>query len=87
MFKDTNVSDYLTLTDITKYLIALELSLNLEENQKIEDEQQQLFFTYLPVTGDYENDNVKVFTKNRWRFLKLSKEWFKIYVSYTRKEV
>lgn len=89
LFKDTNVSDYnLTLTDITKYLIALELI--HEFGGKIEkiDEQQQLFFTYLPVTGDYENDNVKGCCLNIvGDFLRLSKNGFKEYTfDYTLKK-
>lgn len=90
LFKDTKVSDYkLTLTDITKYLIALELIHEFGgKSEKIEDEQQQLFFTYLPVTGDYENDNVKGCCLNIvGDFLRLSKNGFKEYTfEYTRKK-
>lgn len=90
LFKDTKVSDYkLTLTDITKYLIALELIHEFGgKSEKIEDEQQQLFFTYLPVTGDYENDNVKGCCLNIvGDFLRLSKNGFKEYTfDYTRKK-
>jgi len=90
LFKDTKVSDYkLTLTDITKYLIALELIHEFGgKSEKIEDEQQQLFFTYLPVTGEYENDNVKGCCLNIvGDFLRLSKNGFKEYTfDYTRKK-
>ncbi|MDD3771553.1 MAG: hypothetical protein PHC38_02720 [Weeksellaceae bacterium] len=90
LFKDTRVSDYkLTLTDLTKYLIALELIHEFGgKSEKIEDEQQQLFFTYLPVTGDYENDNVKGCCLNIvGDFLRLSKNGFKEYTfDYTRKK-
>ena len=90
LFKDTKVSDYkLTLTDITKYLIALELIHEFGgKSEKIEDEQQQLFFTYLPVTGNYENDNVKGCCLNIvGDFLRLSKNSFKEYTfDYTRKK-
>lgn len=90
LFKDTKVSDYkLTLTDITKYLIALELIHEFGgKSEKIEDEQQQLSFTYLPVTGDYENDNVKGCCLNIvGDFLRLSKNGFKEYTfDYTRKK-
>ncbi|HMR81576.1 MAG TPA: hypothetical protein PKE30_00490 [Niabella sp.] len=90
LFKDTKVSDCkLTLTDITKYLIALELIHEFGgKSEKIEDEQQQLFFTYLPVTGDYENDNVKGCCLNIvGDFLRLSKNGFKEYTfDYTRKK-
>lgn len=90
LFKDTKVSDYkLTLTDITKYLIALELIHEFGgKSEKIEDEQQQLFFTYLPASGDYENDNVKGCCLNIvGDFLRLSKNGFKEYTfDYTRKK-
>lgn len=90
LFKDTKVSDYkLTLTDITKYLIALELIHEFGgKSEKIENEQQQLFFTYLPVTGDYENDNVKGCCLNIvGDFLRLAKNGFKEYTfDYTRKK-
>lgn len=90
LFKDAKVSDYkLTLTDITKYLIALELIHEFGgKSEKIEEEQQQLFFTYLPVTGDYENDNVKGCCLNIvGDFLRLSKNGFKEYTfDYTRKK-
>ncbi|TAM98783.1 MAG: hypothetical protein EPN39_08285 [Chitinophagaceae bacterium] len=90
LFKDTKVSDYkLTLTDITKYLIALELIHEFGgKSEKIEDEQQQFFFTYLPVTGDYENDNVKGCCLNIvGDFLRLSKNGFKEYTfDNTRKK-
>lgn len=90
LFKDTKVSDYkLTLTDITKYLIALELINEFGgKSEKIEDEQQQLFFTYLPIIGEYENDNVKGCCLNIvGDFLRLSKNGFKEYTfDYTRKK-
>lgn len=90
LFKDTKVSDYkLTLTDITKYLIALELIHEFGgKSEKIEDEQQQLFFTYLPIIGEYENDNVKGCCLNIvGDFLRLSKNGFKEYTfDYTRKK-
>jgi hypothetical protein len=90
LFKDTKVSDYkLTLTDITKYLIALELIHEFGgKSEKIEDEQQQSFVTYLPITGNYENDNVKGCCLNIvGDFLRLSKNGFKEYTfDYTRKK-
>lgn len=90
LFKDTKVSEYkLTLTDITKYLIALELMHEFGgKSEKIEDAQQQLFFTYLPATGDYENDNVKGCCLNIiGDFLRLSKNGFKEYTfDYTQKK-
>lgn len=90
LFKDTQVSDYkLTLTDLTKYLIALELINEFGgKSEKIEDEQQQIFFTYLPVSGDYGNDNVKGCCLNIvGDFLRLAKNGFKEYTfNYTRKK-
>jgi len=90
LFKDTKVSDYkLTLTDVTKYLIALELIHEFGgKSEKIEDKQQQLFYTYFPVTGFYENDNVKGCCLNIvGDFLRLSKNGFKEYTfDYTRKK-
>jgi hypothetical protein len=90
LFKNTKVSDYkLTLTDLTKYLIALELIHEFGgKSEKVEDEQQQLFFTYLPSTGDYENDNVKGCCLNIvGDFLRLAKNGFKAYTfDYTRKK-
>lgn len=90
LFKDTKISDYkLTLTDITKYLIALELIHEFGgKSEKIDDEQQQFFFTYLPANGGYENDNVKGCCLNIiGDFLRLSKNGFKDYsFDYTRKK-
>lgn len=90
LFKDTKISDYkLTLTDITKYLIALELIHEFGgKSEKIDDEQQQFFFTYLPANGGYENDNVKGCCLNIiGDFLRLSKNGFKEYsFDYTRKK-
>ncbi|MBK8698582.1 MAG: hypothetical protein IPN29_03200 [Saprospiraceae bacterium] len=84
-YKETKYK--LTLTDLTKYLIALELIHEFGgKSEKIENEQQQLFFTYLPVTGDYENDNVKGCCLNIvGDFLRLAKNGFKEYsFDYTR---
>jgi hypothetical protein len=91
LFKDTKVSDYkLTLTDLTKYLIALELIHEFGgKSEKVEDKQQQLFFLYLPVIGDYENDNVKGCCLNIvGDFLHLAKNGFKEYTfDYTKKKL
>jgi len=90
LFKNTNVSDHkLSLTDLTKYLIALELIHEFGgKSEKIEEKQQQLFFTYLPLTGDYENDNVKGCCLNIvGDFLRIAKNGFKEYTfDYTRKK-
>lgn len=90
LFKDTKVSDYkLTLTDLTKYLIALELIHEFGgKSEKIEDQQKQIYFTYLPPNGEYDNDNVKGCCLNIvGDFLRLSKNGFKEYTfDYTRKK-
>jgi len=90
LFKDTKISEYkLTLTDLTKYLIALELIHEFGgKSEIVEEKQQQHFFTYLPVTGDYENDNVKGCCLNIiGDFLRLAKNGFKEYTfDYTRKK-
>lgn len=89
LFKDAKVPDYkLTLTDLTKYLIALELIHEFGgKSEKIEEKQQQLYFSYFPVTGYYENDNVKGCCLNIvGDFLRLAKNGFKEYsFDYTKK--
>lgn len=88
LFKDATVSSYkLSLTDLTKYLIALELIHEFGgKSEKIEEEQHQLFFTYLPATGNYDNDNVKGCCLNIiGDFLRLAKNGFKEYTfDYTK---
>lgn len=90
LYKDVKVSEYkISLTDLTKYLIALELIHEFGgKSEKIEDEQIQLFFTYLPVAGDYDNDNVKGCCLNIiGDFLRLAKNGFKEYsFDYTKKK-
>ena len=49
-----------SLTELTKYLIALELLLEYGGKSKKYDEHEiQHFFSYLPFIGSYDNDNVK----------------------------
>lgn len=90
LYKDVKVSEYkISLTDLTKYLIALELIHEFGgKSEKIEDEQAQLFFTYLPLTGDYDNENVKGCCLNIiGDFLRLAKNGFKEYsFDYTKKK-
>jgi hypothetical protein len=90
LFKETkNYNHKLTLTDLTKYLIALELIHEFGgKSEKIEENQQQFFFTYLPTTGSYENDNVKGCCLNIvGDFLRLAINGFKEYeFDYTRKK-
>jgi hypothetical protein len=90
LYKDVKVSEYkISLTDLTKYLIALELIHEFGgKSEKIEDEQSQLFFTYLPLTGEYDNDNVKGCCLNIiGDFLRLAKNGFKEYTfDYTKKK-
>lgn len=91
LFKDTKLPDYkLTLTDLTKYLIALELIHEFGgKSEKIEKNQQQLYFSYFPVVGNYENDNVKGCCINIiGDFLRLAKNGFKEYsFDYTMKRL
>lgn len=90
LFKNTKVSDYkLTFTDFVKYLIALELIHEFGgKSERIEDKKQQHFFTYLPLTGNYEDDNVKGYCLNIvGDFLRLAKNGFKEYAfDYTKKK-
>lgn len=90
LYKDNKVSDYqLSLTDFTKYLIALELIHEFGgKSEMVEDQQRQLFFTYLPQTGEYDNDNVKGCCLNIiGDFLRLARNGFKAYeFEYTRKK-
>jgi hypothetical protein len=88
LFKDTKMTNYkLTLTVMTKYLIALELIHEFGgKSEKIETEQR--FFTYLPITGCYKNNNVKGCCLNIvGDFLRLAQNGFKEYkFDYTRKK-
>ena len=49
-----------TLTDLTRYLIFIELMHEYGgKTEKYIEHNQQHFFTYLPFTEDHDNDNVK----------------------------
>lgn len=90
LFKNTKVPDYKpTITDLTKYLIALELIHEFGgKSEKIEEQQKQHYFPYLPITGNYENNNVKGCCLNIvGDFLRLVKNGFKEYsFDYTKKK-
>jgi hypothetical protein len=81
-----------TLTDLTKYLIALELMIEYGgRSAKYDENNQQLVFNYLPHSADYifNNDNVKGCGLNIiGDFLMLSKNGLKNYeFEYTRKKI
>lgn len=90
LFKENRLFEYkLTLTDLTKYLIALELINEFGgKSEMAVSEQRQLLFTYLPATGDYENDNVKGCCLNIvGDFLRIAQNGFKEYTfEYTKKK-
>ena len=49
-----------TLTDLSKYLIAIELILEYGgKSAKYDDKDTQHYFNYLPFVGCYDNENVK----------------------------
>lgn len=49
-----------TLTDLSKYLIAIELILEYGgKSAKYDDKDTQHYFNYLPFVGGYDNENVK----------------------------
>ncbi|MEZ5047798.1 MAG: hypothetical protein R2831_12500 [Chitinophagaceae bacterium] len=66
-----------TLTDLTKYLIALELILEYGgKSEKYDEQDTQHFFSYLPFVDDYDNNNVKGCCLNlNWRFFDVGKNW------------
>lgn len=79
-----------TLTDLTKYLIALELILEYGgKTEKYDEKDKQLFFSYLPFSDDYYNDNVKGCSLNIvGDFLMLASKGFKEYdFDYTKKKI
>jgi hypothetical protein len=78
------------LTDLTKYLIALELMLEYGgKTEKYDEQDKQIFFNYLPFTGEYYNDNVKGCSLNIvGDFLMMASKGFKEYdFEYTKKKV
>lgn len=79
-----------TLTDTTKYLIALELILEYGgKSEKYDEQDTQHFFSYLPFVDEYDNNNVKGFCLNIvGDFLMLARTGFKEYeFDYTKKKV
>ena len=80
----------LTLTDLTKYLIALELILEYGGKfEKYDEEGTQHFFSYFPFVDEYDNNNVKGCCLNLiGDFLMLARTGFKEYgFDYTKKKV
>lgn len=79
-----------TLTDLTKYLIALELMFKYGgKAEKYDEQDKQHFFSYLPFADNYDNNNVKGCCLNLvGDFLMLAKTGFKEYeFDYTKKKV
>jgi len=79
-----------TLTDLAKYLIALELILEYGgKSEKYDEKDTQHFFSYLPFVDDYDNNNVKGCSLNLvGDFLMLVRTGFKEYeFDYTKKKV
>lgn len=79
-----------TLTDLTKYLIALELILEYGgKSEKYDEQDTQHFFSYLPFIDDYDNNNVKGCCLNLiGDFLMLARIGFKEYeFDYTKRKV
>jgi hypothetical protein len=79
-----------TLTDLTKYLIALELILEYGgKSEKYDEQETQHFFSYLPFVDEYDNNNVKGCCLNLvGDFLMLARTGFKEYeFDYTNKKV
>lgn len=88
LFKNLELSKYkLTLVDFSKYLIALEL-IHIYGGKTQFVENEQINFNYLPLSGDYEVDNVKGFCLNIiGDFLRLARNGFKNYdFEYTNKK-
>lgn len=79
-----------TLTDLTKYLIALELILEYGgKSEKYDEHDAQHFFSYLPFVDEYYNNNVLGCCLNLiGDFLMLARTGFKEYeFDYTKKKV
>jgi hypothetical protein len=79
-----------TLTDLTKYLIALELILEYGgKSEKYDEQDTQNFFSYLPFVDEYDNKNVKGCCLNLiGDFLMLARTGLKEYeFDYTKKKV
>ena len=79
-----------TLTDLTKYLIALELLFEYGgKSEKYDEQGTQHFFSYLPFVDEYDNNNVKGCCLNLvGDFVMLARTGFKEYeFDYTKKKV
>ncbi len=79
-----------TLTDLTKYLIALELIFEYGgKSVKYDEQETQHFFSYLPFVDEYDNNNVKGCCLNLiGDFLMLARTGFKEYeFDYTKRKV
>ena len=79
-----------TLTDLTKYLIALELISEYGgKSAKYDEQDTHHFFSYLPFVDDYDNNNVKGCCLNLiGDFLMLARSGFKAYeFDYTKKKI
>lgn len=79
-----------TLTDLTRYLIALELIFEYGgKTEKYDAQDTQHFFSYLPFVDGYDNNNVKGCCLNIiGGFLMLARTGFKEYeFDYTKKKV
>lgn len=79
-----------TLTDLTKYLIALELITEYGgKSEKYDEQDTQHFFSYLPFVESYDNDNVKGCCLNLiGDFLMLARNGFKEYeFDYTKRKI
>lgn len=79
-----------TLTDLTKYLIALELIFEYGgKSEKYDEQDTQHFFSYLPFVDEYDNNNVKGCCLNLiGDFLMLARTGFKEYeFDYTKRKI
>lgn len=88
--KSPNRAYKLTLTDLTRYLIFIELILEYGgKTEKYNEHNQQYFFSYMPFSDSLKNDNVKGCSLNIiGEFLMLSQVGFKQYeFEYTKIKV
>ena len=79
-----------TLTDLSKYLIALELILEYGgKSEKYDEQDTQHYFSYLPFVDEYDNNNVKGCCLNLiGDFLMMARTGFKEYeFDYTKRKV
>lgn len=79
-----------TLTDLTKYLISIELILEYGgKSEKYDEQDTQHFFSYLPFVDNYNNNNVKGCCLNLiGGFLMLARNGFNEYkFDYTKRKI